>query len=173
MKAIDLIRRAMETSAQFTPRFFEDMRDEPLTQPTPHGGNHTLWVMGHLACSEGALCAMIDGSPCPYEQWWPLFGRGTEPTTDADQYPSFDEVFAAYREVRAATLQRLADMDDADLDRTPKAVPPELAEHFPTIADILLLLPTHENFHIGQVADARRAAGRSPLLESPEMAQTS
>jgi hypothetical protein len=51
MKAIDAIRIALDLSDGDI-RFIEGMRDEPLTQPTQVGGNHPLWILGHLTYTQ-------------------------------------------------------------------------------------------------------------------------
>jgi hypothetical protein len=48
MTAIEVIRTAMAMSEKSTMSLIEDMRDAPLTQPTSRGGNHPLWVLGHI-----------------------------------------------------------------------------------------------------------------------------
>ena len=40
MKAIDAVRKALQISDQSFLQLVEDMRDAPLTCPTPRGGNH-------------------------------------------------------------------------------------------------------------------------------------
>ena len=70
MKAIDLIRWAMQMTEQGTAQIVQDMRDAPLTQPTPGakggGGNHPLWSLGHLCVIEvnipHILLGDVDGS---------------------------------------------------------------------------------------------------------------
>src|SRR5678816_170256 len=101
MKAIDLIRNAMHMCDQATFGLIEDMRDAPLTQPTPRGGNHPLWVLGHITFVEAGVPTILFGEPHPLERWAPLFAPGAEPTKDASAYPPFDEVLRAYREARA------------------------------------------------------------------------
>jgi hypothetical protein len=63
MKAIDLIRTAMQTSDRAVVSLIEDMRDAPLTQPTPRGGNHPLWVLGHMTFVEGNVLNVLFGEP--------------------------------------------------------------------------------------------------------------
>src|SRR5688500_7663165 len=105
MKSIDLIRWALQATAGGTAAMAEGMRGAPLTQPTSKGGNHPMWVVGHLALFEGGLRQIILGdAPNPVAHWAPLFGTGTQPTTDAAAYPPFDEVFRAYRDLRARNL---------------------------------------------------------------------
>src|SRR5262245_61428914 len=107
MNAIDVVRNALEMGDKLANTMLEDMRDAPLTQPTARGGNHPLWVIGHLAVAEGHLHRILSGEPSPVEHWSGLFAGGTEPGTDASRYPAFDEVLGNYRQLRAATMKRL------------------------------------------------------------------
>lgn len=159
MRATEIVRNAMQMGEKLATTMLDDMRDAPLTQPTPKGGNHPLWVAGHLALAEGSLFHMLSGEPNPFERWAPLFAGGTEPTADASRYPAYDEVLAGFRRLRAANLKRLDGMDDAALDR------PEPT--FGTIGKACTAIAMHAMLHLGQVADARRVLGRKPFLSGP------
>jgi hypothetical protein len=166
MKAIDLVRWALEATDQFTARLVEDMRDAALTQPMPgkgNGGNHALWCLGHLCVIEGDIPRILLGERNPVEHWGPLFGPGTQPVAAADAYPPFDEVLRTYHRLRASTLAMLDRIGDAGLDKAPKQVPPGFEEVMQTTGRMLLLISLHNMVHCGQIADARRAAGRQPL----------
>ena len=67
MQAIDSIRWALRMTDEATTRLVEDMRDQPLTQPTPRGGNHPLWVIGHLAVVEGMIPHTVFGEEHPVQ----------------------------------------------------------------------------------------------------------
>jgi uncharacterized damage-inducible protein DinB len=162
MKAIDLIRWALQKTDEWVLGAAEDMRDAPLTQPTTRGGNHPLWILGHLAVVEGEIPHFISGEPNPAEHWKPLFGQGTQPTTDAGAYPPYDEVLKTYRELRARNLARLDEIDEAELDLAPAAMPPGSPLGTITRGHLLLVIALHQMSHLGQIADARRAAGREP-----------
>ena len=164
MKAIELIRWAMRASEEGTNRIVADMRDAPLTQPTSQGGNHPLWVLGHLAYIEGAIPHVLLGEPNPVEHWAPLFAPGSRPTTDPAAYPSFDEVLTKYRDLRARNVKLLDEIGEAGLDRVPKMIPPGFEDAMKTFGHTFLLITLHNMVHYGQVADARRAAGREPLM---------
>jgi len=159
MKAIEVVRHALEMGDKLANTFLEDMRDNPLTQPTARGGNHPLWVVGHLAYTEGQLYQLLSGERNPVEQWSNLFAGGTEPTSDASRYPAFGDVLAKYRQLRAGTLKRLEGLDDAALDRP--------APSFGTVGKALTAIAMHQMLHLGQVADARRVAGRTPFFSGP------
>jgi hypothetical protein len=159
MKAIDVVRNALRESDRLATKMLEDMRDAPLTQPTPRGGNHPLWVIGHFAHSEGLLHNRLSGEPNPVEHWTALFAGGTEPCADASRYPAFDEVLAKYRQLRAANVKRLDGLNDAALGRS---VPT-----FGTVEQAYLGIAMHQMLHLGQVADARRVVGKAPFFSGP------
>lgn len=164
MKAIDAIRKALEFSDRNTLNLIEDMRDAALTQPTPRGGNHPLWVLGHITFVEGNIPRVIFGEPNPVAKWAPLFAPGTEPTTDAAAYPPFEEVLRTYRDLRARNLRILEELGEAGLDRPTKAPPRGLEHVLGTVGDTFLTIALHQMSHRGQVADARRAIGRKAIF---------
>jgi uncharacterized damage-inducible protein DinB len=164
MKAIDLIRAAMQRCERATMQLIEDMRDAPLTQPTPRGGNHPLWVLGHLTFIEAGLPRILFGEPHPLERWAPIFAPGIEPSMDPSAYPPFDEVLKAYHTARARNLQILEQLGDAGLDQPTKSPPAGLEQAMRTAGETFLLMAMHQMNHRGQVADARRAAGRKPVF---------
>ena len=79
MKAIDVIRTSLAMCESSTMSLIEDMRDAPMTQPTPRGGNHPLWVLGHITYVEGRIPQILYGEKNPVEHWAPLFAPGSEP----------------------------------------------------------------------------------------------
>jgi len=105
------------------------------------------------------LHQLLSGEPNPVEQWSDLFAGGTEPSADASRYPAFDEELGKYRHLRAANMKRLDSMDDAALDRPARA--------FGTVGKALTAIAMHQMLHLGQVADARRTAGRKPFFSGP------
>lgn len=168
MKAIDLIRWAMEFTGKGTEAIVADMRDACLTPSTPGAaggdGNHTLWLLGHLTFIEGGIPHILLGEPHPVAHWAPLFATGTKPLPDAKAYPPFDEVLARYRELRSRNLRLLEEVGEGGLDRLPKRVPPGFEDAMKTFGHTFLLVTLHNMVHYGQVADARRVAGRKPLM---------
>ena len=58
MNTINFIKNSLEFSSGWMLGLVNDMIDAPLIQPTSSGGNHPLWVIGHLTHSESSL---VDG----------------------------------------------------------------------------------------------------------------
>lgn len=165
MNATDLLQQQMTMTKMMTTALLEDLADAPLTAPTAHGGNHPLWIAGHLVFSEAGLVNyMALGRPNPLEDWKQVFGRGTQPEYDAAHYPvAIPEILAKWEEVRAGTLAELTKLTDADLDTPSAKFAPERAAMFGTYGRVFSAVATHPLMHRGQLADARRSLGRQPL----------
>jgi hypothetical protein len=164
MKSVDFVKLSLEMSKGWIMGLAADIKDAPLTAPTPNGGNHPLWCLGHLVYSEASMISTLcKGEPNPLEAWKELFEAGTKPQADAGVYPSYDEILAKFEETRAATMAYLDTLTDEDLDKPSKAEG-DMKDWFGTIAQCLAATPIHYGFHGGQIADARRAAGRSVLM---------
>jgi len=165
MHGIDCIRAAFQTSNQLTLGLISDMKDVALTQPTDNGGNHPLWILGHLTYAEGQLIqSMMLGNDNPIAEWKDLFDGGTQPVLDAHHYPPFDDIMARFEQLRSETLSVLDGLDDAGLDTPSKNCPPDFAAFFGTYGLCMLNCSMHAMHHRGQVADARLKLGRAPLM---------
>ena len=164
LNAIKFIELALENGKNRALKLIGDMKDAPLTRPTNRGGNHPLWVLGHLLYSESMLIdGFICGKPNRFAKWEGLFGIGSVPSDDAGRYPTLDDLTMKFDEMRSATLAFLQTIGDEDLDK-PSQAPTQFGKSFATIGGILSAATSHVNFHAGQVADSRRAAGRPPLM---------
>ena len=102
----------------------------PRSRNPPRGGNHPLWVLGHLTFVEGTVPAVIFGEPNPVAHWAPLFKPGTEPMTDASKYPPYAEILRTYKDLRARNLQILEKLGEEGLDRKTQSPPAEPCGRF-------------------------------------------
>ncbi|MFV2068987.1 MAG: DinB family protein [Pirellulales bacterium] len=165
MKTIDYIRTGLETSKNFTLALIDDMKDAPLIQPTSKGGNHPLWILGHWTYAESNIVNhIILGKENPLIEWKEMFGSSHEPVAEADRYLPWDEVRQKFDEVRAQTMSVLEGLSDGGLDQPSKNCPPGRERFLGTVGGCFLMLTLHPVMHHGQVADARRMAGRKPLF---------
>ena len=165
MSTIEFIKTASEASRNLTLMLLDDMADAPLTAPTANGGNHPLWILGHLAYSEANLIHhVIGGEENPLIGWKAAFGAKGEPVADESAYPSWDEVRLEWDKVRAHTRSVLEGMTDADLAKPSKNCPPGREQVMGTVGGCLMVLILHPVMHRGQVADARRSLGRELMF---------
>jgi hypothetical protein len=164
MNAVQFVKQALGSSRGWAMGLLMDMKDSPLTQPTSEGGNHPLWVLGHLTFSESSLFdQFIHGRENRFPELQATVGIGSTPTTNADDYPSFDELLAKWEELRAEILAYVDTLSEDDLDKASHA-PAEFGEMFGTVAGCLGAMCSHVSFHAGQVSDSRRASGKGPLM---------
>lgn len=164
MTAIDYIKTEMEMSKAWIVGLMADIADAPLTPPTPQGGNHPWWIIGHMVCSESnILHCYILGKENPLAELYEMFSIGTQPSEDGKGYPPMSDLLEIFESVRAETLAYLSSITDADLDK-PSHAPEKEAAFFGTIGQCLAVMTMHLSFHGGQIADARRAAGRGALM---------
>ena len=164
MNTVQFIKSSLENNKGWLCGLVQDMADAPLTRPTPNGGNHPWWVLGHVVVSEAFLLdCCLEGKPNRYEAWREHFGNGTTPSDTGEGYPSLDELFAAFDAVRADALTYIDSLSEGDLDQKSQA-PEEYGPMFSTVHGVLAAMIGHPYMHSGQVADARKAAGRGPLM---------
>lgn len=168
MQAIHLLKSALRMN-EMDLALIEDMRDAPLKQPTQQGGNHPLWVIGHLTFTEPLFRSMITGQPNPLDEWNASFGPGTQPHTNLSAYPDFDEIVSEFKSQRARTIQLLDELGDSGLDLPPVSPPDDMPDEvvqqfFSTNGQMFMTIAIHHAFHCGQVADARRADMREPMF---------
>ena len=159
MQSLELIRDNLVKSRERVLARVEEMRDHGTVFPTPNGGAHTLWVLGHLAYIESLVVrSFMRGETNPLATWEPLFD-GEDVFGEARDFPPFDEVLAKCRAVRESTLELVSTLTEDDLDRSGAKVPKGHEETFGTWRLCLQYAADHWYMHRGQLADARRAAG--------------
>lgn len=159
MDSIDLIRENLRRSEDIVLARVEDMREYGLVFPTPRGGCHTVWTLGHLAYIESLVIQdFMLGHRNPLGHWEALFD-GADVSGDVDRFPSFDAVLEECRTVRASTTRLVDSLTETDMDRSSANVPEGAAHLFGTYRACLQYAADHWFMHRGQLADARRAAG--------------
>jgi uncharacterized damage-inducible protein DinB len=139
------------------------MSGAPTTFPTPNGGCHPLWVLGHLTFVEGMVLGVLYGEKNRVAEWQEYFGENSEPTADAGAYPSFAAIREKYLELRERNMQLLESLTEEDLDKPTTAPPKGREREFATFGQSFLVLALHQAMHRGHVTDALRAAGRASL----------
>ncbi len=165
MQSKQLLQMALQLNEQAVWPLLDDMASAPLIFPTSKGGNHPLWIAGHLAFSEGMLIwEFARGQANPLAEWKELFNAKTVPTADASKYPPYESVVQKLKDIRKQTLAYLETLSEEDLDKPAQGVPAPFRAFFGTVRQCFLMAAMHPMNHRGQLADARRAAGREPLF---------
>src|SRR3954449_10321896 len=146
MKALDAIRIVLKFS-DMGMTHLSGMSDAPLLRPGPWGGNHAMWIAGHLTVVEGRLQQMLHGGSNPVAHWKHLFDWGSEPVDDPAAYPPFEEVIAKFKELRAQTHAFLDRAGEEGLDQPTKSQPPGFTG-FEKAGQAILIIAVHATGHL-------------------------
>lgn len=121
---------------------------------------HPLWLLGHLGNTAEFIGNYIGfGKPSGH---WPrewakrftpeMFG-GDKISTNAADYPSMEEVLAAYTKVFEALRENVAAASDGELLAGPKGeLPAPLKTMISSLQDCISLNVVHDSHHRGQMA---------------------
>jgi uncharacterized damage-inducible protein DinB len=163
MQTKEAIKFALNLSNGAVMSAIDKMGDAATTFPTPNGGCHPLWVLGHLTMVEGMIPSVLFGDKNPAAEWQEYFGEHSEPVADASAYPSFATVRIKYAELRERNLALLESLSEEDLDKPTKAPPKGREQEFSTFGKSFLVVALHQSMHRAHATDALRAAGRTAL----------
>lgn len=164
MKTADFIAATLNEGRNLVLAMLADLRGHLTVMPTTRGGNHALWLAGHITMAEAAIVLKYAlGENDPVEKWRGLFGIGTTSNPDAGVYPSLDEILKEWERIRARVLEVLSTMKDEDFDK-PSLAPKEFPPSFATIGGLFGAACSHQMLHAGQLTDIRRVVGLKPVM---------
>lgn len=117
-----------------------------------------LWLLGHLAtAADGIVTQGVLNAPGAVPAnvarcFMPDFMGGQAPTTNASDYPAWDDLTAIYEKAMAALIEAVSVLDDSALADTPRGSLPEpLLAYFPNLGSALELIIGHDAYHRGQM----------------------
>jgi hypothetical protein len=163
MKATEVLKNALASTQSVLATYLSDLSDaDLLVRPVPEA-NHLAWQLGHLINAEVML-----GSPLPGVKYPSLpagFGekhtKETSKQTDTKGYLTKAGYLDLFSRVRAATIEAVATMSDADLDK-PYTGP--VSKFAPTLGALVVLVANHTLMHGGQAVVLRRKLGKPILM---------
>jgi hypothetical protein len=160
MSTAAAIREAIDYASLVCDRYLADLTDAELLHRPCVGCNHINWQVGHLVLSEHDLLELIQpGSMPPLpDRFRERYDRAAAGCDEPSAFLPKDELLAAYRNQRAATLRLLDVMAEEDFGR------PTGIEYAPTVQSVFLTQSVHWLMHSGQWAVVRRQLGRPPLF---------
>ena len=162
MTGQDAIRTALQSTQHLLNWYVGDLSDaDLLVRPAP-GANHIAWQLGHLIGAEPHLGGMIGFSypalPAGFAEQHGKETAAQDPPRGFGTKGQYLELFAKMRQV---TLDNLAKLSDADLDRPTEG---NMAKFAPTAGALLLLMANHTTMHSGQFTVVRRKLGKPVLF---------
>lgn len=163
MNAKDAVNKSADLSLFVITTYVGDLSDaELMARPGP-GCNHLAWQLGHLISANASLLESICPGKAPTlpEGFAERHSKENNRSDDPADFCTKEQYIELLTVVQAAVSKALAELPDAEL-ATPS--PERFREHFPTVADMFVLIAAHPLMHAGQFAVVRRAAGKPVLI---------
>jgi uncharacterized damage-inducible protein DinB len=163
MQMKERFRRQLVAARETSERLLADFQTpEDWTRQVHPNCNHAMWFAGHMAQSDNFFISLLAPEKArELPEFGRLFGMGSQPSGNPSDYPPPHEVLAVMRERRAALLEILESLDQADFAKPmPKGTPDFLSD----VASVFEMVVWHEGMHSGQLSVARRALGHQPLF---------
>lgn len=163
MTSRDAIRNTLGASEIVINSYIGDLDDADLLVRPLAGMNHIAWQLGHLIGSERHFVELVKPGSCP-----PLpedfeaghSGKESHAIDDASKFYGRSRYQELWKAQRAATLQVLDGMSDADLDRTDDTFP----AFAPSAGSLLNMCGIHPLMHCGQFVAVRRKLGKPVVI---------
>jgi hypothetical protein len=162
MTSKDILKHALDSNHNILSMYLSDLSDaDLLVRPAP-SANHIAWQLGHLIAGEGMFLKEVGATaPAMPPGFVEQHSKDKAGSDSAQGFRTKQEYLDLFAKVRATTLQALANLPEADLD---KPVTGRLARIAPTVGALFFLAANHEMMHAGQFVVVRRKLGKPVLF---------
>lgn len=157
------VKRALQHTRGFTDRVLGEfaMAEDWIRRPA-EGGNHALWIAGHLGYATNGFIGWVDPSrKVERDDYVTLFGKGSVPQDELSAYPPPGDVQAFLSERGTVLLELLDQCTDADLARPVSQGPAFMDD----VGAVFQMAIWHESLHSGQLAVIHRMLGHLPISD--------
>ena len=131
-----------------------DVRPEDWFRKPGDDSNHLMWVLGHVVVHRGKVLKTLggewDGS------WEPMFSRGAPRMDDDAEYPTIDEMRAAWDQI---SQQLKSTLREAPADVLAQPAPEGSPSFDKKMSGIVAFYAFHDTYHAGQVSFLRKWLG--------------
>ncbi|MGN6136473.1 MAG: DinB family protein [Aureliella sp.] len=160
MDAREAIKKSINMAEQVAHAYLDDLSDADMMKRPHPQCNHINWQVGHLISSEHQmLSAHVPGGMPPLPDGFAAkYTRETAGSDDPSRFASKAELMEAYRTQRAAAVQALSKVGDADWQKESGF------SYAPTLADLYALIGSHWLMHCGQWVIVRRELGKPVVI---------
>jgi hypothetical protein len=137
--------------------YLNSISDETLKQEITPGGNHGIWILGHLIASEDDLAEYIGNGEIMFPEYKEIFRKGGKILT-AESYPSATQLRGDWRKVLEKNEKLYASLTDEELSSPHNRVLDDNIENdfFKTRERCISFWHFHQVHHAGQLALLKR-----------------
>jgi DinB superfamily len=164
MNGREAMRVALSSTQSILDMYVADLTDAELfVRPVPQA-NHVAWQLGHLIAGDPFMVksefpdAKFPELPVGFND---TYGTEGSKKNGPDGFMTKAEYLKLFGQVRAASIEALERLTDADLDRKCTGA---MASFCPMIADLFQMIANHTLMHAGQFTVLRRALGKPVLF---------
>ena len=156
MESKELLRQMIVLTRRMGKHFLDQLQEHPMTFPTPKGGCHPTWIVGHISYGESEIVhSWILQKENPLAHWKELFDIGTTALEDSSIYPSFQELLQVSEKTHQELLDCLESFSESELDVEINC-PKSMAPWFGTRRKSFTMAALHWTMHRGNLADSLR-----------------
>ncbi len=154
---------ALNFARNWTLELLSDIPQDKLTHQPCAGGNHALWIAGHIAYADDLFASKVGNNRGRFsDSWVKLFGMETTPQADAGVYPSLSELTNALADNREGLLAWFGSMSAEDLA---KPLPEDFRPFAANQGILMTTIAWHEGLHAGQLTVVRKSLGLAPKFK--------
>jgi uncharacterized damage-inducible protein DinB len=148
---------ALAFARRYLNGLLEEFPADKLTAQPVAGGNHAMWIVGHLAYCDDLFMAHLGGPASTFPQeWMPLFKDGSEPVDDPSRYPAPGELRKVLDERREALMAWMEGLSD---EKLAEPLPGDFSGFASCYGELMSTMAAHECLHAGQLTVVRKALG--------------
>lgn len=150
----------------YTLQLLDDLTEDQWYWSPDSAVTHAAWQAGHIAMAQYGLTLFrqrgrkLEDSELMSGKFRKKFMKGTQPTSNREDYPSPDEIKTVLEAVNQQMLSELAEFDSPDHWNEPIDEP---NAGFGNKLGALVFACDHEMLHAGQIGLLRRLMGKQPI----------
>jgi len=163
--ACDAGMHSMGLTRWVVTRTVADLTPEQWMHQVAPGANHPMFNFGHLVTCDANFLLAAGGRSSVPESYGELFNGGSQPSPDANRYPTPQELLEVGERGRAELVNHLRGLSGEQLLAPVEGGP--LKDILPNLAHLPGFIALHEGTHTGQIMLVRRALGLPGVLGAP------
>jgi hypothetical protein len=140
-------------SGEMLAKSFAGLTPEEWLRRPGESSNHLLWIVGHVIWARTSVLGLLGVQWT--KPWAQLFSRGAK-LGDAAQYPTPEEMAAAWQECAAALT---SGFEQVSAETLSAPAPPRIPTFDGKVGGTVGFLGMHESMHAGQAAYLRTWLG--------------
>lgn len=147
------IKGMFKTNTDIINKAIADVKPDDWFRQPGNDSNHLMWLLGHIVVHRGLVLKTVGADWSA--SWASLFARGTE-RVDAAQYPSIEEMRAAWNQV---SEQIKATLNESPAEVLGKPSAEGMPSFDKQVSGTVAFLAFHDTYHTGQISFVRKWLG--------------